>query len=578
MNKIKISFNKYSINDLTKYFYFISILFLMISFTQKTHASTMAKIVDTPESASYTSSYSVAEKPNSKPKKKKSIKKRKDNNTSPHTDSQTESPTPAPVTQTRIQPLSVSASFTVKVNELGTFDFKTKQGTWVSGAQVRIRNNQTSANTPSYNNTLYTNQNGEAVFSNVVPNGAYDVSVSKSGCTSINNKTYGIPNNIPDYTQYIALDCGAHSSTPTSSTGSQDTGTTSIKGALGIEITEFNLNSGDEQAYVNTNITLNYKASGGVIPSHYKAEECSAFDAPYIKWKQLPSTGLPIIKIPTPRRSTVCFQLKKILRPGQEIISNKVSDKIMVLAGSGSSSTVNAGSTSQPVTGGTAASSCPQSLAAPSIRGPLNGATCVQDGNYPGAWFRWGSVSDVGGRYPYHIHFYRVGISQCSEDGSNDNPPDCWMYDQYTSRTVTEHFFNLEEGTKYRWKVRGVCTDQQGNTVLGQWSNTQEFETRPVIQSLTPTSPINGANVTAPQGVANVAVELRWNEPPCGPHNYVVQVFESGSDNAIRTVQIASDNFVTVYMPKGKSYDWWVKMTGPRDTTNYSTKRSFSTQ
>jgi len=576
MNTIKISINKYSINYITKYFYFISILFLSISFTQVTHASTMAQIVNRPETASSTSGYSVAEKPDSIPKKKKSIKNSRDTDSSPNTDSQTASPTPPPAPQTQIQPLSVSASLTVKVNELGTFDLKTKQGTWVNGAQVRIRNNQTSANTPSYNKTLYTNQNGEAIFSNVVPNGAYDVSISKSGCTSIINKTYGMPNNIPNYTQYISLDCGTPSPTSTSSTGSQATNTP-IKGALGIEITEFNLNSGDEQAYVNTNITLNYKASGGVLPSHYKAEECSAFDAPYIKWKQLPSTGLPTIKIPTPRRSTVCFQLKKILRPGQEIISNKVSDKIMVLAGSSSSSSVNSGSNTQPVTGGTAASSCPQSLPAPSVRGPLNGATCVQDGNYPGAWFRWGSVSDVGGRYPYHIHIHKVGV-QCSEDGINDNPPDCWMYNQYTSRTVTEHFFNLDEGTKYRWKVRGVCTDQQGNTVLGQWSNTQEFETRPVIQSVNPTSPGNGATVNAPQGVANAAVELRWDEPPCGPYNYMVQVFESGSNNAIRTVQVASDNFVTVYMPKGKSYDWWVKMTGPQDTTNYSAKRSFSAQ
>ncbi len=229
------------------------------------------------------------------------------------------------------------------------------------------------------------------------------------------------------------------------------------------------------------------------------------------------------------------------------------------------------------MTGGTAALSCPQLLPAPTISGPLNGAECVQDGTSPGAWFRWLPVTGVGGRYPYHIHFHRVGVSNCSEDGSNDNPPDCWMYDQYTSRTVTEHYFSLEEGTKYRWKVRGVCTDQQGDTVLGQWSGIQEFETRPKIESVSPIGPENGENLSAPQGIANVAVELRWAEPPCGPHNYMVQVFESDSDNAITTISVASDNFVTVYMQKGKSYDWWVRVTGPRDTTGYSGKWSFST-
>ncbi len=229
------------------------------------------------------------------------------------------------------------------------------------------------------------------------------------------------------------------------------------------------------------------------------------------------------------------------------------------------------------MTGGTAAESCPESLTAPTLREPQNGEECVQDGLYPGAWFRWNSVSGVGGRYPYHIHFHRVGVANCSEDGSNDSPPDCWMYDQYTSRTVTEHYFSLEKGERYRWKVRGVCTDQQGNTVLGQWSQTNEFVTRPKIESVSQSSPENGENLSAPQGIANVEVELRWAEPPCGPHNYRVQVFESGENNAISTSDIAGNNFTTVYMPKGKSYDWWVKVTGPQDITDYSGKWSFST-
>ncbi len=309
MNIKEITMNKYISK---KYFIIITIIFLFACITQEIHALSTANIIDLHEIASSQSGYTVAEKPASKPNKRNSIKKKKETDTSPDTSSKTASPAPTHTKQIQMQPLATDTTLTIKVNEKGFFDIKTKQGTWVSGAQVKLTNNPTSASTPSYNTTKTTNNNGEAVFDGVVRSGAYDITISKGGCTSINNRTYIMPNS-STYTHYISLDCG-RTPPPVSTSGDSDNMASRlpVKGQLGIEITEFNLNDGAEQAYVNTDITLNYKSSGGVIPSHYKVEECSAFDAPYIQWKTLPSSGYPTFKVPTPRNSTLCFQLKNI--------------------------------------------------------------------------------------------------------------------------------------------------------------------------------------------------------------------------------------------------------------------------
>ena len=303
---------------------------------------------------------------------------------------------------------------------------------------------------------------------------------------------------------------------------------------------------------VNTDVSLDYEYTG-LTPTHYKAVECSAFNAPYIKWVPLPGSGKPTIKIPTPRNSTTCLQLKRQLSHGLEAKSNIAKDSILVTPrvaqqpGTGVSPV-------HPVTGTTAASSCPQSIAAPSPSSPLEGASCVGTGAAPPSnqtvTFQWLAVDGVGGQFPYVIQYHKVGTSTCAEDGSTNLWPNCGVYRSNT----TSYSENLSHSSNYRWRVKGVCVDVNGDKVNGQWSNWNTFATRPEASELQLTSPSNGESVAGPQNAVGYQVELRWAEPPCGAFGYTVRLFKSDGQQV--TSATTGSPSVTVGVTKGETYTW----------------------
>ncbi len=71
-----------------------------------------------------------------------------------------------------------TSSLTVKVHQKGS------SNAMIPGATVRVVRHPQSQGTPAFDETATTNDQGQAVFSTVVPNGTYNVRVSMTGCSA----------------------------------------------------------------------------------------------------------------------------------------------------------------------------------------------------------------------------------------------------------------------------------------------------------------------------------------------------------------------------------------------------------
>ncbi len=189
-------------------------------------------------------------------------------------------------------------------------------GSFLSSANVNVKNSTSSQNTPRYNSTQLTNTSGIAVFRNLLNGGKYDLKVSYTGCDDSTSQ-----HTMPDSgnsSKEISINCGTEADSPTQPIAISEDLVTRPAGnikvdrsrTINLDLNSFKIGEGTgaqnkvQTARYDVPITYN---STGLNPAYYRVRKCPITNA---EWKPLSPGSTPTIDLLRAGKDRYCFQLK----------------------------------------------------------------------------------------------------------------------------------------------------------------------------------------------------------------------------------------------------------------------------